>query len=104
MPEMGLHTVRPSVYLDQWVWLRLAKADQGEPREESDLAVLAAVRQASDAGVVFPLSSTHYMETSKITDPGKRAVWRALWRRSRTAGHSGQPGFCCGTRCSRPCT
>jgi hypothetical protein len=68
-----LHTVTPSVYLDQWVWLRLAKADLGEPREPIDAAVLAAVREASAAGVAFPLSSTHYMETSKITNPGQRA-------------------------------
>ncbi len=74
MSQIDFHTSRPSVYLDQWVWFRLAKADQGEPREASDLAVLAAVRQASGAGVAFPLSSTHYMETSKITNPQKRAA------------------------------
>ena len=68
-----LHTSRPSVYLDQWVWLRLAKADSGEPREQSDVAVLAAVREASGAGVAFPLSSTHYIETSKIKNPRQRA-------------------------------
>jgi hypothetical protein len=74
MSQIDLHTSRPSVYLDQWVWLRLAKADQGEPREASDLAVLAAVRNASDAGVAFPLSSTHYMETGKISNPQQRAA------------------------------
>jgi hypothetical protein len=74
MPQIDYHASRPSVYLDQWVWFRLAKADQGEPREASDLAVLAAVRHASDAGVAFPLSSTHYMETSKITNPQQRAA------------------------------
>lgn len=73
MSEIDLHTARPSVYLDQWVWFRLAKADQGQPREASDFAVLAAVRKASEAGVAFPLSSTHYLETSKITNPAKRA-------------------------------
>lgn len=74
MSQIDLHTSRPSVYLDQWVWFRLAKAEQGEPRESSDLAVLAAVREASDAGVAFPLSSTHYMETRKITNPQQRAA------------------------------
>jgi hypothetical protein len=74
MSEIDFRTSRPSVYLDQWVWFRLAKADQGEPREASDLAVLAAVRQASTAGVAFPLSSTHYMETAKITNPQQRAA------------------------------
>lgn len=74
MSQIDLHTSRPSVYLDQWVWIRLARADQGEPRETSDLAVLAAVRDASDAGVAFPLSSTHYMETGKVTSPQQRAA------------------------------
>jgi hypothetical protein len=70
---LDLHSRRPSVYLDQWVWIRLAKADRGKPREASDPAVLAAVRDASAAGVVFPLSATHYMETSKVTSPRQRS-------------------------------
>jgi hypothetical protein len=73
MSQIDLHSARPLVYLDQWVWFRLAKADLGEPRAKSDLAVLAAVRQASEAGIAFPLSATHYMETSKITNPAQRA-------------------------------
>lgn len=72
MSQMDFHTSRPSVYLDQWAWLRLAKADQGEPREASDL-VLAAVRHPS-VGVAFALSSTHYMVTGKITNPPQRAA------------------------------
>lgn len=30
--------------------------------------MLKAVRQASDAGVAFPFSPTHYIETNKITN------------------------------------
>ena len=63
----------PSVYLDQWVWIRLARAANGTPREASDTDILAAVRAASAAGIAFPLSSTHYIETLKITDPRQRA-------------------------------
>lgn len=70
---VDLHMSTPSVYLDQWVWIRLARAAIGTPREASDADVLAAVREASAAGVAFPLSSTHYFETSKITDPRQRA-------------------------------
>ncbi|MFE7037036.1 hypothetical protein ACFU9Y_42765 [Streptomyces sp. NPDC057621] len=33
---------------------------------------MAAVQEASAAGVVFPLSSTHYFETSRVTDPRQR--------------------------------
>jgi hypothetical protein len=55
-PELpDLHPPRPCVYLDQWVWIRLAKAAKGEPREASDLQVLAAVQDAAENGVAFPL-------------------------------------------------
>src|SRR6266699_3701718 len=67
-----LHPVRPCVYLDQWVWIRLARAANAEPREASDLRVLAAVRDAAADGVAFPISATHYIETSKITSPRQR--------------------------------
>ncbi len=67
-----LHPPRPCVYLDQWVWIRLARAANGEPREDSDLQVLAAVQGAAENGVAFPLSTTHYIETSKITNPRQR--------------------------------
>jgi hypothetical protein len=60
------------VYLDQWVWIRLARAANGEPREDSDPKVLAAVQEAAENGVAFPLSATHYIETSKITNPRNR--------------------------------
>lgn len=69
----NLHMAAPSVYLDLWVWIRLACAANGAPREASDTAVLTAVRDASAAGVVFPLSATHYTEIGKITDPRQRA-------------------------------
>ncbi|MGW4227605.1 hypothetical protein ACWEG1_29575 [Streptomyces bauhiniae] len=68
-----LKTAVPSVYLDQWVWVRLAHAAGGAPREPSDAQVLDAVRQAAEAGVVFPLSATHYHETARITHPRQRA-------------------------------
>ena len=67
-----LHPARPCVYLDHWVWIRLARAANGEPREASDLWVLAAVRDAAADGVAFPLSTTHHIETSKITSPRQR--------------------------------
>ena len=67
-----LHPSRPCVYLDQWVWIRLARAANEEPREASDLLVLAAVQDAAAQGVAFPLSTTHRIETSKITSPRQR--------------------------------
>jgi hypothetical protein len=73
-----LHASRPSVYLDQWVWIRLAVAAAGRPREAGDEAVLEAVRNASEAGVAFPLSSTHYIELSGIKDPRQRSDLSAV--------------------------
>lgn len=67
-----LHPQRPCVYLDQWVWIRLARAANGKPRENSDLEVLAAVRYAAASGVAFPISAVHHIETSKVTDPRQR--------------------------------
>jgi hypothetical protein len=67
-----LSTPRPSVYLDQWVWVRLARAAAGRPYDATDEAVLEAVRRASAAGVAFPLSTTHYIETTKVKDPRQR--------------------------------
>ncbi|HUY48521.1 MAG TPA: hypothetical protein VMV92_22845 [Streptosporangiaceae bacterium] len=67
-----LQPARPCVYLDQWVWIRLARAANGKPREASDLRVLAAVRDAAADGVAFPLSTTHHIETTKITSPRQR--------------------------------
>jgi hypothetical protein len=67
-----LHPARPCVYLDQWVWIRLARASKGGPQEAFDVRVLAAVQDAAEDGVAFPLSTTHYIETSKITNPRQR--------------------------------
>lgn len=60
------------MYLDQWVWIRLAKVAARRPDNPSDVAVLDAVARAADAGVAFPLSATHYFETLAITDPRQR--------------------------------
>ena len=60
------------MYLDQWVWIRLAKAAKGQPGEASDMQVLAAVQDAAAAGVAFPLSATHHIETSKRASPQQR--------------------------------
>jgi hypothetical protein len=65
-------TSRPAVYLDQWVWVRMALADAGRPRAAADTTALREIRAASAAGVAFPLSATHYEETLRITDPGQR--------------------------------
>jgi hypothetical protein len=64
--------LRPSVYLDQWVWVRLAAAATGRPQDAIHADLLEAVSEASDAGVAFPLSSTHYIETTRIRNVRQR--------------------------------
>ena len=87
-----LHPQRPTVYLDQWVWIRLASAAQGRPREPGDVVALEAVRRAAQAGVAFPLSATHYIETSRIKDPRQRrdlaAVMADLRMRTLRGGNA----------------
>ena len=71
-PDLSLKTVRPSVYLDQWVWIRLAKASSGKPTSPTDLDLLESLKSAASRGVAFPLSATHYEETARILDPAQR--------------------------------
>ena len=56
------------MYLDQWVWIKLAQADNGTGSAEMESA-LQELRKAAASGVAFPLSGTHYSETLAITDP-----------------------------------
>ena len=65
---------RPAVYLDQWVWIRLAQAAKGRPQNPKDKAVLEAVKSASKAGVAFPLSSTHFVETLRTSSHSRRSA------------------------------
>lgn len=48
-----LHLERPTVYLDQWVWIRLAKVAEGGPPPSNRCRRVAAValRSSSRCGV-----------------------------------------------------
>jgi hypothetical protein len=72
IPRGGLHPRRPAVYLDQWVWVHLASAALGKPRNPGDVEALDAIRGACAKGVAFPLSATHYIETTAVKDPRQR--------------------------------
>lgn len=61
------------MYLDHWVWIRLARAAaNGEPRRRPTFGFWTRVCDAAAGGVAFPLSTTHYIETSKITSRRQR--------------------------------
>lgn len=70
--EFDLHTARPSVFLDRWVWIRLARAANGEPKEPGDSSILESVRDAAAGGVAFPLTSTYYIESLTTKNPRQR--------------------------------
>ena len=63
---------RPAAYLDQWVWIRLARAAAGKPVAPGDVEALQQLMAAVDAGVAFPLSGTHYIETASIKSGRQR--------------------------------
>ena len=63
---------RPSAYLDQWVWIRLARAAAGKPDTPGDVDALQQLMAAANAGVAFPLSGTHYIETASIKSGRQR--------------------------------
>ena len=71
--ENAFQSYRPTVYLDQWVWIRLACAALGKPKAPGDPKLLHALVDAAEAGVAFPLSGTHYIETQAIKDPRQRS-------------------------------
>jgi hypothetical protein len=74
----GRYLLRPSydvrvVYLDLNHWIGLAKANVGHPQGADIVEPLKQLRAAKAAGqVVFPLSSTHYMEMAGITQARQR--------------------------------
>lgn len=70
--ESGLQSYRPTAYLDQWVWIRLARAASGKPDAPGDPELLKTLIDAANAGVAFPLSWTHYIETESIKNPRQR--------------------------------
>jgi len=70
--EFGLQSYRPAAYLDQWVWIRLARAAAGKPDAPGDPELLQALIDAAEAGVAFPLAWTHYIETQSVKSPRQR--------------------------------
>jgi hypothetical protein len=66
MPEL--------IYLDQLHWINLTKARLDQAGSEENAEALAKLRMAITSGrAVVPISSTHYMETSKIASAQRRA-------------------------------
>jgi hypothetical protein len=70
----GRATVPELTYVDLNHWVGLAKARLGQTDAGSYVELLAELRTAVAAGrIVMPLSSTHYMELSRIASAERRA-------------------------------
>lgn len=68
---MGVQMLR--IYLDQWCWIHLARQHYGRTNDSKLADVLVLAEAALARGVVsFPLSSTHYIETFRQRDVGRR--------------------------------
>lgn len=77
---------RPSVYLDQNHWSKVAFATIAPERVKSKLeleAALELIRLVTDAGIVMPLSSAHMLETSSLYGDKRYEVGVAM------SAHSG---------------
>jgi hypothetical protein len=62
-----------TVYLDQAKWINLSSARVGRADGARFVGALDVARQALDMGLVqFPLSTGHYIETWRATDPERR--------------------------------
>jgi len=61
------------VYLDQWVWVKLARAALGRLSDPRVQDVLEVARAGARTGLAdFPLSATHYMELTAGATPRQR--------------------------------
>ena len=66
------------IYLDRWVWIRLARADAGNKDAIDLLPTLTSMRKALKEGrVEFPLSLTHY-EGGQSEEKGPAVLFFAL--------------------------
>jgi hypothetical protein len=68
-PENLLRSDKILVYLDQKQWVELALAAVDHPRGVQHIPALDALRELKAQGVVFPLSSIHFMESAPIVKP-----------------------------------
>lgn len=73
------------VYLDQNKWIELAKMAYGKDKSARATQILRCFEEAADTGSVdFPLSSFHYIETSRISNIGRKArLGAVMWRFSK---------------------
>ncbi len=61
------------IYLDQWAWIKLARAFHGIESSQISSSLLEFVQSAKESGAArFPLSLAHYYETNTHGDHDSR--------------------------------
>ena len=72
------------VYLDQNKWIELARITNGLDLSDRDRRLLREFTAVSEKGCVFPLSSTHFIEFSRIKDVERRKrLGGVMWNLSK---------------------
>lgn len=73
------------IYLDQNKWIEIAKVIHGKDKTARGARILSAFEEVLEAGrATFPLSSLHYIETSRISNVDRKVrLGSAMWRLSR---------------------
>lgn len=81
------------IYLDQNKWIELAKMVHGKDTSPRAKRVLRDFEAVCDRGLVqLPLSSLHYIETSRISNIGRKVrLGTVMWRFSRGITIIGYP-------------
>jgi hypothetical protein len=81
------------IYLDQNKWIELAKMVHGKDKSAWAKQVLRDYEAASDGRLAeFPLSSFHYIETSRISNVDRKVrLGEVMWRFSRGITILGYP-------------
>jgi hypothetical protein len=61
------------IYLDQNIWIDLAKIHHGKDKRPESIRLLNLIQQKLESDdIVLPLSRVHYIETSTIANAGRR--------------------------------
>lgn len=61
------------IYLDQNIWIDLAKIHHGKDKRPESVRLLNLIKQKLESNdIVLPLSRVHYIETSTIANAGRR--------------------------------
>ncbi|MBF4232537.1 hypothetical protein, partial [Vibrio anguillarum] len=61
------------IYLDQNIWIDLAKIHHGKDNHPESVRLLGLIQKNLESGdIVLPLSRIHYIETSTIANAGRR--------------------------------